>query len=117
MASNRQRVQKSARYSSAPHKNKKAARHTPNRLVQIRSLVRGCVSRLSLLCGVDADVPTVPPLILELHDPGDQREQRVVLALTDVNAGLMLRAALPNQDRSGVHELTAKSLYAKPLSV
>jgi hypothetical protein len=112
MASNRSQVQ-----NSKPRKNKKAARHTPNRLVHIRSLVRGCVSRLSLLRRVDADETPVPAFVLELHDPSDQREQRVVLALTDADARLVLRAALPNQDGSGVHELAAKPLYSKPLSV
>src|ERR1700749_2512248 len=83
----------------------------------ISDLVRDRVSRRSLLRRMDADEAPVPPLILELHDPGDQREQRVVFALTDVHARLVLRAALPPQNRPRVHELPAKPLHSKPLSV
>jgi hypothetical protein len=48
---------------------------------------------------------------------GDEREQRVVLALPNVFAGLVLCAALANDNRACVYELAAESLYAKPLTV
>jgi hypothetical protein len=98
-------------------KNKKAARHTPNRLVKTQSLVRSRYRRRSFLRRLNADEAPVPPLILKLHDSGDQCEESVVLALSHVHSGLVLRAALPNQNGSSVHELTAKPLYSKSLSV
>src|SRR5580698_6770039 len=80
-------------------------------------LVRGCVNRRSLLRRMDADEAPVPPFVLKLHDSGDQREKRVVFALTDVHARLMLCAALPHQNGSGVDVLPAEPLHSKPLSV
>jgi len=59
----------------------------------------------------------MPSLIFKLHDSGDQREQRVIFALSDVDASLVLRATLPNQDGPGVNELSAESLYSESLSV
>jgi hypothetical protein len=100
----------------AARKNKKAARHTPNRLVKARSLIYGC-SRRSVLRRMNADKAPVPPSVRKLHDSGNQREQRVVFALSDADACLMLGAALPNQDSARVHELTAKPLYSESLSV
>jgi hypothetical protein len=97
-------------------KNKKAARHAPNRLVKSRSLIYGC-SRRSVLRRMNADEAPVPPFVFKLHDTGDQRKQRVVFALSDVNASLMLRAALPHQNCPGVYVLPAKPLYSKSLSV
>jgi hypothetical protein len=81
-----------------------------------RSLVDGC-SRLGLFSRMNADKPPVPPLILKLHDARDQREQRVVFSLSYADASLVLRAALAHQNRPSVHELTAKPLHSKPLSV
>src|SRR5579864_3067570 len=43
------------------------------------------------------------PLAVERHDASDQREQRVVLAPSDVAAGVELRAALANEDAAGRH--------------
>src|SRR5438132_586555 len=77
-------------------------------------LVRG---GLGLLCGRDADEAAVTALVLELHESGNHCEERVVLALTDVLSGLVLRAALAHQNRAGVDQLSAKALDAQPLSV
>jgi hypothetical protein len=77
-------------------------------------LVRG---GLGLIRGLHTDETSVTSLVFELHDAGYERKQRVVLALADVDASLMLRAALPNQNRSCVDELSAKTLYAKSLPV
>src|SRR2546430_16295690 len=70
---------------------------------------------LGLLCGRDADKAAVTALVLELHESGNHREERVVLALTDVLSGLMLGAALPYQNRAGVNELPTEALDAQPL--
>src|SRR5205085_2607709 len=53
----------------------------------------------------------------ELHMTVDQREQRVVLAESDVLTGEELRAALTHQDVSGTHALTAETLHAEALGV
>jgi len=67
--------------------------------------------------GDDADEAAATALVLKLDVTSDEREQRVVLALPDVFAGLMLRAALANDDRARVDELAAEALYAEPLTV
>ena len=67
--------------------------------------------------GNDADETSATALIFELHVAGDEREQRIVFALPDVFSGLVLRAALANDDRARVDELAAEPLYAKPLAV
>jgi hypothetical protein len=59
----------------------------------------------------------MPSFIFKLHNPGDEREQRIIFALSDVDASLVLRATLPNQDGPGIDELSAESLYSEPLSV
>jgi hypothetical protein len=59
----------------------------------------------------------VAATIRKLHVAGDKSEKRVVLALADVFAGLMARAALAHEDRACVDELAAEALYAEPLSV
>ena len=65
----------------------------------------------------DADEAAAAATVFKLDVTRDQREERVVLALTDVFTGLMLRAALPNQNRAGIDQLSAEPLYAEPLSV
>src|SRR2546421_9093741 len=72
---------------------------------------------LGLLCGRDADKAAVTALVFELHESFNHCEERVVLALTEVLSGLMLRAALAHQNRAGVDELSAEALDAQPLSV
>jgi hypothetical protein len=67
--------------------------------------------------GLDADEAAVASAVGELDDAGDESEERVVLALADVFAGLMARAALADENRACVDELAAEALYAEPLSV
>jgi hypothetical protein len=59
----------------------------------------------------------MPPLVFKLHVSSHQRKQRVVLTLPNIHAGLMFRAALPDQNRSRIHKLPAKALHTKPLPV
>jgi hypothetical protein len=70
-----------------------------------------------LLGGLDADIAAVSAPVRELHVAGYEREKRVVLALADVFAGLVPRAALTHKNRACVDELPAEALYAQPLSV
>src|SRR5229473_1550518 len=72
---------------------------------------------LSRLRSSNANKPPVSPLILKLHIPRHHRVQSIVLALPDIHASLMLRPALPNQNRSRIHKLSAKALHAQPLSM
>ena len=58
---------------------------------------------------------SVPALIFELHEPGHQRVQRIVLALPNIYARLVLRSALANQNRPGINKLPAEALDAQPL--
>src|SRR5262245_15807878 len=67
--------------------------------------------------GGDADEAAAAATIFKLDVAGDEREKRVVLALTHIFTSLMLGAALANQNRAGVDQLSAKALYAEPLSV
>jgi len=67
--------------------------------------------------GLDADEAAVPSPVGELHDASDESEERVVLALANVFAGLVARAALAHENRACVDELAAEALYAQPLSV
>jgi hypothetical protein len=70
-----------------------------------------------LLVGLDADEAAMAAPVRELHVPGDEREERVVLALANVFAGLVPRAALAHENRASVDELASEALYAEPLSV
>src|SRR5437879_12460348 len=72
---------------------------------------------LGLLCGRDADKAAVTAFVLELHESGKHCEQRVVFALTDAFAGLMLGAALTHQDSASVDERPAAAPDAPPASV
>src|ERR1051325_8464223 len=78
-----------------------------------RRLLRGRGGRG--LRRVDAYELAVTPLVLELHDAVDEREQRVVLAAADVLARLPLRPALPREDVAAQHALAAELLQAEPL--
>src|SRR5829696_3434288 len=92
--------------------------------VVLRTTLDGCCRRLlgrrgrrGRLRRVDADELTLPPLVLELDDAVDEREQRVVLATADVLARLPLRPALPRQDVAAEDDLAAELLQAEPLRV
>src|SRR5271165_6849491 len=77
----------------------------------------GSSSRLGLPRRRHTDKASPVALILELHIPLHQRKQGVILTLGHVFAGLVLRSALPHQNRTGIHQLPAKTLYSQPLSV
>ena len=81
---------------------------------ELSRLIRG---GLGLLGWLDADEAAVPPLVFKLHDAGDQSEERIVLALSHVDARLMPGAALANENRARVDELPAEALDSQPLTV
>src|SRR5882762_8547621 len=56
-------------------------------------------------------------LVEELDAPGDLGEESIVFAAPNVQSGLHPRAALADDDRAARHQLSAKSLEAKPLRV
>src|ERR1700694_2115238 len=66
---------------------------------------------------LDADELSEPAAIAKLDDAGYLREQRVVLAASDVDAGFVAGAALPHDDRAAGHQLSTKCLDAQPLRV
>lgn len=80
----------------------------------LRELIRGGGFGSSRF---DADEAAVAAAVLKLHVTGDKREERVVFALADIFARLMLRSALPDENRPCIHQLPAETLYAEPLSV
>jgi hypothetical protein len=77
-------------------------------------LVRG---GLSLLSGSYANEAAVAAPVFELYEARNKREERVVLALTDVFSRLVLGAALAHQNGAGIDELPAEALDAQPLTV
>ena len=66
---------------------------------------------------VDKNEASVLTTILEADDAGDLREQRVIFAATNVQAGLERCATLTNNDAATENCLTAKYLDAKPLRI
>ena len=57
------------------------------------------------------------PAAAELDRAGDEGEQGVVTAATDVQAGVEVGAALADDDLAGVDDLAAEALDAEPLRV
>src|SRR6478609_7970998 len=53
----------------------------------------------------------------ELHGAGGGREQGVVAATPDIDAGVEVGAALADQDLAGLDDLTAEPLDAESLSI
>src|SRR5690349_15512514 len=70
----------------------------------------------SVLRRDDVDDLAAAPLA-ELDGTGGQREQRVVLATSDVGAGVEVGAALTHDDLTGVDQLATEPLDAEPLGV
>ena len=70
---------------------------------------------MRLLCDlfVNRDLLAILVLALELHDAVHEGEERVVLTLADVDAGVDLRSALSDEDVAGQNKLTVGSLGAK----
>jgi len=56
-------------------------------------------------------------VVFELDRAGDLREQRVVLAQPDVQAGTELPAALSDEDRTARHDVAIEPLHAEALRV
>src|SRR5699024_7714788 len=63
--------------------------------------------------GSNAYVRFAFALLAELHGPVYESEQRVILADTDVLAGVVDRTALTDDDVAGLCELTAEQLDAE----
>src|ERR1700730_1909287 len=82
-----------------------------------RSVRRRFRGRFRFVGRLHANKAPVAAFVLELDDAGDQRVKRVVLTLPDVDARLMLGAALANEDGSGVDKFSAEALHAEPLTV
>src|SRR5437660_12262001 len=72
---------------------------------------------LGLLCGRDADKAAVTAFVLELHESGNHCEQRLVFAVADVFAALMLGAALTHQNCARVDHVHAEAAAERPVSV
>lgn len=70
-----------------------------------------------LLLGVDAALTAVLAQPLELHGAVDQSEQGVILADTNVGAGMDVGASLTDQDVAGQHVLTVSTLDAQALGL
>ena len=77
----------------------------------------GCDGRCGLFGWQHADEAPVAALILEFDVARDECEERVVLAPSDVQTGLVLRAALADEYGARIDELAAEALDAQPLSV
>src|SRR5437764_444455 len=61
----------------------------------------------------DADETSAGTLVGEVDDAVDLREEGVIAADADVLAGVELRAALADEDRSAGHELAGEALDAE----
>src|ERR1700730_12073374 len=88
-----------------------------NSWCRYRSVRRRFCGEFRFVGRLHADKAPVAALILELDDAGDQRIKRDSAPLSDVDAALMLGAALANEDVSGVDNLSAEALHAEPLTV
>src|ERR1700681_5100373 len=88
-----------------------------NSSCRYRSVRRRFRGRFRFVGRLHADKTPVAALVLELDDAGDQGVKRIVLALSDVDASLMLGGALANEDGSGVDKFYAEALHAKALTV
>src|ERR1700722_1086381 len=75
------------------------------------------LSRILFVNRENADIAPVPALIFKQHDAVDQREQTVVFRQSNIFSGLVVRAALANQNAAARYELAAKPLNPKPLAV
>ena len=82
------------------------------------SVARG-IRSANLKRSIDFGRHDIDPSALAIeHDlPVDQGEERKVLALTDIQAGMELIAELPHQDMAGPHGLPAEFLDTSPLCV
>ena len=77
----------------------------------------GFVYERGLFHWLDRNESSGCAFVFKLHNAGDLREERVVLADADVQAWFEPRAALANEDRAAGDELAGKALHSKPLRV
>jgi len=73
------------------------------------------LSLAALREGDNRHVTLVTGFLLEFHDALAQRKERVVLANSDVVAGIVLGAALANDDGAGRSGLTTKDFHTQSL--
>ena len=66
---------------------------------------------------IDANKLSRTALVFKLNDAFDQRKQGVILAPTDVAAGLPFGTPLTRQNITAEHSLAPKLLQAQPLRV
>src|SRR5205814_3261535 len=67
--------------------------------------------------GIDADLVSLPILVLELHYSVHESEDRIIGSETDVGARMKPGAVLPNDDVAGAHALAAEPLHTLVLRV
>ena len=70
-----------------------------------------------LLLSVNGALPAILTHTLELDSTVDQSEQGVVLADTNIGAGMDVGASLANQNVAGQNELTISTLAAQSLGL
>ena len=70
-----------------------------------------------MLCRLNADESAVTAPVEKFYVTSDEREERVILALAYVFAGLVPRPALTDENCACVDELAAEALDAQPLPV
>ena len=66
---------------------------------------------------MDADHSALGAVVFELDRAVDLREQGVVLAAADVEAGIESAAALAHQDRPAGHDVAVEALDAEALRI
>ena len=108
--------QKTRSKGAGPRKGTLGSGVNKHRLMSVPLILLVC-GGLRLRSWLHGDEAPVAAPVHKLDMTSDERKKRVVLALTDVFAGLVLGAALAHQDCAGVDELTAEALDAQPLSV
>jgi hypothetical protein len=64
---------------------------------------------------INANELALPPLLFELHDARNHREQCIVRTSADVRPRLEPGPSLADQNLSAQHGLTAESFHSKPL--
>src|ERR1700680_4246632 len=69
----------------------------------------------ALLGWRDTDPAAMAAFVVELDDAGDLRVERVVAAHADILAGVEVRSALADDDRSARYELAGEALHAEHL--
>src|SRR2546421_14015 len=67
--------------------------------------------------GLTADELAETATIAKLNDAWHFRKQRIVFPAPDILAGLVARAALPDDNGATRHHFAAENLYAEPLGV